>query len=339
VPRRTTFPSLMKYSKLLAVLGLAGLRAQVTNLKPQSQTPKSRLASRRRHSTGVLARHGVSWTILRDAALGWMAHKASTLGAAIAYYSLFSIGPLIVIVIAIAGLAFGDEAVRGQISLQLSSLLGEQGAKGVEGMLAAAGKPVEGLFATALSVATLIFAAIGVVVQLKDALNSVWEVKSAGSSGIWGFVRTYAISLAGVLSLGFLLLVSLLLTTALSAIGQMFAGSLPELLLQIATFIVSFTITSFMFAMMFKWLPDVEIGWQQVLPGSVLTAALFEVGKFLIGFYIGKQGLESTYGGAASLVVVLIWVYYSAQIVLFGAEFTRAHCQRMQTQSQVRGHG
>ena len=157
-----------------------------------------------------------------------MAHKASTLGAAIAYYSLFSIGPLIVIVIAIAGLAFGDEAVRGQVSLQLSSLLGEQGAKGVEGMLAAAGKPAEGLFATALSAATLIFAAIGVVVQLKDALNSVWEVKSAASSGIWGFVRTYAISLAGVLSLGFLLLVSLLLTTALSAIGQMLRAHCPS---------------------------------------------------------------------------------------------------------------
>ena len=133
----------------------------------------------------------MSWKILRDAASGWMAHKASTLGAAIAYYSLFSIGPLIVIVIAIAGLAFGDEAVRGQVSLQLSSLLGEQGAKGVEGMLAAAGKPAEGLFATALSVATLIFAAIGVVVQLKDALNSVWEVKSTADSGIWRFVRTY----------------------------------------------------------------------------------------------------------------------------------------------------
>jgi membrane protein len=320
----------MKYSKLLAVLALAGLRAQVTNLKSQSQTPQSHLArGRRRQPTGVLARHGVSWTILRDAASGWMAHKASTLGAAIAYYSLFSIGPVIVIVIAIAGLVFGDEAVRGQVSLQLSNLLGEQGAKGVEGMLSAAGKPAEGLFATALSVATLIFAAIGVVVQLKDALNTVWEVKSAAGSGIWGFVRTYAISLAGVLSLGFLLLVSLLLTTAISAIGQMLAGSMPELLLQIASFIVSFAITSFIFAMMFKWLPDVETGWQQVLPGSVLTAALFEIGKFLIGFYIGKQGLESTYGAAASLVVVLIWVYYSAQIVLFGAEFTRAYHQKL----------
>jgi membrane protein len=257
-----------------------------------------------------------------------MAHKVSSMGAALAYYSLFSIGPLILIVIAVAGLVFGEEAVRGAVSQQLSHLLGDQGAKGVENMLAVAGKPAEGVFGTILGAGTLVFAAIGVVVHLKDALNTVWEVKPRESSGVWSFVRTYGISLAGVLSLGFLLLISLLITTALSAMGTLLARFLPELALQAISFIISFSMTTALFAMMFKWLPDIEIGWKEVLPGGLLTAALFEIGKLLIGFYIGKQGLESSFGAAASLVIVLIWVYYSAQLVLFGAEFTRAYAAR-----------
>jgi membrane protein len=267
------------------------------------------------------------WSILRDAASGWMTHKASTWGAALSYYALFSIGPLILIVITVAGLVFGAEAVRGQVVLQLSSLLGEQGAKAVENMLAVAGKPAEGLFGTIIGTGALIFAAISVVVQLKGALNAVWEVEAPSTSGIWSFFRTYAVSLAGVLSLGFLLLVSLLLTTALAALGTIFGGALPELMLQLASFMASFAMTTVLFTMMLKWLPDIAIGWREVLPGGILTAALFEIGKFLIGFYIGKQGLESTFGAAASLVIVLIWVYYSAQLVLFGAEFTRAYAQ------------
>ena len=268
------------------------------------------------------------WSVLREAASGWSRHAVSTLGAALAYYSLFSIGPLILIAITVAGFVFGDEAVRGQVSHQLSDLLGNEGAKGVEDMLVAAGRPTEGIIATLVSLATLVFAAIGVVVQLKNALNLVWDAKPPEGSGIWNFFRTYAISLAGVVSLGFLLLVSLLLTTMLSAVGTMLAGALPALLMQVASLIVSFTMTSLLFAMMFKWLPDITIGWREVLPGGVLTALLFELGKFLVAFYIGKQGLESTYGAATSLVVILIWVYYSAQIVLFGAEFTRAYAKR-----------
>jgi membrane protein len=212
--------------------------------------------------------------------------------------------------------------------MQLASLLGEQGAKGIESMLAGAGKPREGIFATILGAATLLFAAIGVVVQLKDALNAIWEVEPRSRSGIWSFVRTYAVSLAGVLSLGFLLLISLLVTTALSAMGNILAPFLPEAVFHIVSFIISFSVISLLFAMMFKWLPDIEIGWRDVLPSAIVTAALFEVGRLLIGLYIGKQGLESTYGAAASIVVVLIWVYYSAQLVLFGAEFTRVYAQK-----------
>ena len=166
------------------------------------------------------------------------------------------------------------------------------------------------------------------MVQLKDAMNSVWEVETPPGSGIWRFARTYILSLAGVLAVGFLLLVSMLVTTALAAAGKYIAPYLPEAAFQIMAFIASFAVITLLFAMMFKWLPDTEIAWRDVWPGAILTAALFELGKFLIGLYIGKQGLESTYGAAASIVVVLIWVYYSAQLVLLGAEFTAVYAQR-----------
>jgi membrane protein len=257
-----------------------------------------------------------------------MSHKASTLGAAVAYYSVFSIGPLILIAISVAGLFFSRDAVRGEVSAQLSRLIGAQGAKGIESILAGAGQSFEGVFATALGVGTLLFAAVGVVVQLKDALNTIWGIERSPNSGLWSFMRTYGVSIAGVLSLGFLLLVSLLITTALSAMGAMLANYLPEIVFHVVSLSVSFCVNTVLFAMMFKWLPDIHIEWQDVLAGAVVTAALFDIGRLLIGLYIGKQGLESTYGAAASLVIILIWVYYSAQIVLFGAEFTRAYAQR-----------
>jgi membrane protein len=269
-------------------------------------------------------KHGLLgwWALLRDAATRWINHKAARLGAALAYYSVFSIGPLILIAVAVAGLFFGEEAVRGQVSAQLTGMLGESGAKAVETMLAGASQRQEGIVATAIGIVTLLLGATGVVVQLKDALNAVWEAEARAGSGIWGFVRSYIVSLAGVLGLGFLLLVSLLLTTAMSAGANVFAPFLPEIVLHVFSFLIGFAVSSLLFAMMFKWLPDAEIGWGDVWLGGVVTAALFEVGKFLIGFYIGKQGLESTFGAAASIVVLLVWVYYSAQIVLYGAEFT-----------------
>ena len=158
-------------------------------------------------------------------------------------------------------------------------------------------------------------------------MNTVWEVQSPAGKGIWGFARTYILSLAGVMALGFLLLISMLVTTALSAGGKFFAPYLPEAAFQAVSFVVSFGVISLLFAMMFKWLPDTKIRWRDVWIGAIATAALFEIGKFLIGLYIGKQGLESTYGAAASIVIVLIWVYYSAQIVLLGAEFTNVYAK------------
>ena len=276
------------------------------------------------------------WGLVRDSAVRWMDHKASRLGAAIAYYSVFSIGPLMLIAIAVAGLVFGADAVRGQVSAQLAGLLGQTGAKAVETMLAGASQRQEGLLATIFGVVTLLLGATGVVVQLKDALNTVWETEAPVTSGLWGFVRSYVVSFAGVLGLGFLLLISLLLTTALSAGASVFAPLFPEAVLHLISFFVGFAVSSLLFAAMFKWLPDIEIGWRDVWLGGVVTAALFEAGKFAIGFYVGKQGLESTFGAASSLVVLLIWVYYSAQIVLYGAEFTYVYAKRLGSRPDLR---
>jgi membrane protein len=268
------------------------------------------------------------WSLLRDTVNRWLEHKDARLGAALAYYSIFSLGPVIVIAIAIAGLVFGAEAVQTQVIGTLQSLIGESGTQAVEAMLKGAGQPREGWIATAIGAGTLIFAALGVVVQLKDAMNSVWEVDPPKESGIWQFARTYVLSLAGVLAVGFLLLVSMLVTAALSAVGKFIAPYLPEAMFQAVGFVGSFFVITLLFAMMFKWLPDADIAWRDVWLGAILTAALFELGNFLIGLYIGKQGLESTYGAAASIVVVLIWVYYSAQLILMGAEFTAVYAQR-----------
>jgi membrane protein len=264
------------------------------------------------------------WAIAKEAGKKWSGHKDSRQGAALAYYSVFSIGPLIVIAIAIAGSVFGRDAVSGQVALSIKDLLGETGARAVQAMLVDASRPREGLLATLLGVAALLFAAIGVVVQLKDALNTVWEVQQTPGSGLWYYLRSYILSFAGVLALGFLLLVSLLVTTTLAAVGKYASGYFDEWILHLASLAGSFAVISSLFAMMFKWLPDARIDWYDVWLGAILTGTFFEIGKLGIGFYIGKQGLESTYGAAASIIVVLIWVYYSSQIILMGAEITHA---------------
>ena len=253
-----------------------------------------------------------AWSLLKETALNWSTHKDARLGAALAYYSIFSIGPLIVIVIAIAGLAFGAEAVQRDVAAQLKGLLGDAGAQALDAMLKGASKPREGMFATVLGACTLVFAAVGVVVQLKDALNTVWEVEPSGRSGVWNFIRTYLVSLAGVLSLGFLLLISLLLTAALAAGARYIEPWLPEAAIHATGMAISFAVITLLFAMMFKWLPDARVAWRDVWLGALFTAALFEVGKFLIGFYIGKQGLEfnlwrgSLAGRAVDLDLLLV---------------------------------
>lgn len=264
------------------------------------------------------------WLVAKEAAANWSSHKDSRQGAALAYYSIFSLGPIIVIAIAVAGFFFGREAVSGQVAASIKDMLGDTGAKAVQAMLADAGRPREGMLATLLGIGTLLFAAIGVVIQLKDALNTVWEVGELPGHGVWHFIRSYVASLAAVLALGFLLLVSLVVTAVLASIGKFAVPYMQEWGLHLVSILVSLSVISLLFAMMFRWLPDAEVDWYDVWLGAIVTAVLFEIGKTAIGFYIGKQGLDSTYGAAASIIVVLLWVYYTSQIILMGAEVTRA---------------
>jgi membrane protein len=279
--------------------------------------------------------HTMMWKILKTAIDQWFVHRSARLGAALAYYSVFSMGPLLLIVISIAGLFFGADAVRGNLTAQFRSLLGETGSKAVEAMLAGASSPHTGRLAAVTGVILLLVAALGVVSQLKDAMNTIWNVEESTEAGVWWYVRTYLVSFAGVLALGFLLAVSLVLSTALAAFSS-WTGTASTVIGEAVNFIASLAILTALFAGLFKWFPDTEIAWSDVLPGAVTTALLFNLGKFAIGWYIGTQGLESTYGAAASLVVLLIWVYYSAQIVLFGAELTHAYAA---TSGSRRGAG
>ena len=320
--------ALVAYGAITLAWYLKPEKKKIVYLAPPSRPGMSRAADARLDAEKEKPVGRGWWSLLTTAGAQWIAHKDARLGAALAYYSIFSMGPLIVVAIAVAGLLFGQDAVRGEVTDGLRGLLGDSGAQAINTMLAAADKPKQGLFAAAIGVGTLIFAAIGMVTQLKDALNTVWDAKAPPTKGVWGFARTYVLSFAGVLTLGFLLLVSMLLTTALSAAGKFIGGYLPEAIMQSAGFVASFVVIAMLFAMMFKWLPDAKVAWRDVWVGAILTAALFELGKFLIALYIGKQGLESTYGAAASVVIVLVWVYYSAQIVLFGAEFTNVRAKQ-----------
>lgn len=260
----------------------------------------------------------------------WVEDKAPRLGAALAYYTIFSIAPLLIIAIAIVGFFLGDEAARGGIQNEISTIIGPEGAEATESLIANAGKERgSGILATIFSTVLLLFGASGVVVQLKDALNAVWDVPEKKSSGVWNFIRTRFLSLAFVLGVGFLLLVSLILSTILSAAGSYLEGFIPmPWLWQILNFVVSLGVVTVLLAMIYKFLPDIDLPWKDVWLGAAITAVLFAIGKFGLGLYLGRSSVESTYGAAGSLVVLLIWVYYSAQIVFFGAEFTQVYSRR-----------
>jgi membrane protein len=261
------------------------------------------------------------WSVLVAAANDWLRHRDARLGAALAYYSVFSLGPLLLIVVSIAGLFFGREAVSTALNRQLRELLGPAGSQAVEAMLQGAGSQTGGALAALIGVLLLLAAALGVVVQLKDALNTIWETKEPEHSGVWTYLRTYLISFAGILGLGFLLAVSLVINTALSGFSS-WLGTSESMLWEMLNFLISLAVLSALFAMLFRWFPDAEVTWRHAWAGGVVTALLFNLGKTVISWYIGTQGLESSYGAAASLVVLLIWIYYSAQILLYGAEVT-----------------
>ncbi len=253
----------------------------------------------------------------------WLKHRCPRLGAALAYYAVFSLGPLLLIVTAVAGFFFGQDAVRGSLTAQFSQLLGTTGGQAVEAMVSGAASASSGRAAAGAGTLLLIVAAVGVVAQMKDAVNTIWEVE-APPDGSWSwYVRSYLISFAGVLALGLLLTVSLVLSAGLTAFGT-WAGipAAENLLWQAVNLILSLAVLTLLFGLLFKYFPDAPVAWRDVWLGASTTAVLFEAGKFAIATYIGMQGLESTYGAAASFVGLLIWIYYASQIVLFGAEVT-----------------
>jgi membrane protein len=268
------------------------------------------------------------YSLAKNTFSDWWSHGPAMLGAALAFYSAFSVGPLLLISMGIAELAFGQAAVTREVTSQLTDLLGNTGATAVETLLAGASRKEQGLLATVLGTIVLVFTALGVVVQLKESLNTIWNVQQRPGSTLWNFVRSYVISLGAVISLGFLLLVSLVITALLAAAGKYWGSQTPTTVLQVLNFVISFGFITLLFAMMFKWLPDAHVRWRDVWLGGIVTAALFDLGKFVIGFYLGRLGIESSYAGAASVLVLLLWVYYSAQIVLLGAEFTHVYSNR-----------
>lgn len=264
--------------------------------------------------------------LLKATAKEWVEDKAPRLGAALAYYTVFSIAPLILIAITIAGLIFQD--AQQQVITQVQGLIGEQGAEAIQSMLKAAQKPAQSITATILGFATLIFGAAGVFVQLKDALNTIWDVdETSAKGGIMAFVKKYFLSFSMVLGLGFLLLVSLLLEAGVAIAGEFVKDTIPgmDVIMQSLAVVISFGVITLLFAMLFKFLPDVKVAWHDVWMGALLTSALFVVGKIGLGLYLGKAAAASAYGAAGSLVILLLWVYYSAQILFFGAEFTQVY--------------
>lgn len=268
--------------------------------------------------------------LLKEAFQEWQQDKVSRLAAALAYYTVFSITPLLVIAIAIAGAVFGEDAAKGEIVQQINGLVGDQGAKAIEVALANANQPDISGFASLISVAILLLGASGVFAQLQDALNTIWNIQTKPDGGIWEFIRKRLLSFGMVLAIGFLLLVSLLVSAALSGLGKFEISILPgfTFIWQIINFAISFGFIALLFALIYKYLPDATIKWDDVIVGSIITALLFTFGKFAIGLYLGRGSLGSAYGAAGSLVIFLAWVYYSAQILLFGAEFTQVYARK-----------
>ena len=279
------------------------------------------------------------WLLVREAAWGWWNDRAMSLGAAIAFFTVFSLAPMLLAVIAIAGLAFGREAAQGAIVAELGGLVGDSPASTIEGMIASANNVQSGIIGTTVGITTFLVLVTGAIIELQDDLNIIWKVQPK-SYGIAGFIRIRLLSLAVVLGFGFLLLVSLVVDAALTAVGAYlearFSGATA--ILQVVNSVVSFAIAVALFAMIFKILPDVDLTWRDVATGALMTGVLFTIGKVLIGLYLGSSNVASSYGAAASLITILLWVYYSSLILLFGAEFTKAFAERRGSHSGA-AHG
>jgi membrane protein len=268
----------------------------------------------------------------------WNEHEAPRLGAALAFYTILSLAPLVILVTAIVALIFGHSIAQNQLLSQVESMIGHQGSEAVKGMVEQAQKPASGTFASSIGVITLLFGASGVFGELRSALNKIWDVKPESEGGVWRIVKQRLFSFGMVLAVGFLLLVSLVISAALAALGKFYGEFLPmpEFVLSAINLMVSLAAIAVLFALIFRYVPATKIAWRDVSIGATLTALLFTIGKFLIGLYLGEAAVGSAYGAAGSLVVVIVWVYYSAMIFLFGAEFTHVlnrdgHRQNAQT--------
>jgi membrane protein len=275
--------------------------------------------------------------LLKTTFLEWSRDKVPRMGAALAYYTIFSLAPLLVIAIAIAGFVFGREAVEGRITYEIQGLIGSESARAVQTMIQSAHKPAHGVIATIFGVVILLIGASGVFTEMQDALSTIWKVDTTSKTGVWNVLKYRFLSFGMVLGIGFLLLVSLLLSAALTAVAT-YASSflpIPPVAIHAIDFLFSVLFIAALMALIFKLLPDVKIAWGDVWVGAALTSLLFTAGKFLIGFYIGKSVTMSAYGAAGSVVIILAWIYYSAQLLYFGAEFTQVYSKKCGSQCKL----
>jgi membrane protein len=268
-------------------------------------------------------------TLFKQAAIAWIDDRAPTMGAALAFYTAFSLAPLLVIVIAVAGMIYGVDAARGAVVSEFSDLLGPVGAEALEKLLVAAAIESGGIGATILGFALLFIGATTVLVELEDDLDHIWKAPPRKGSGFVALIRARLLSFGLILGIGFLLLVSLLVGSGLAALAHYWHFSVTDAsVVFVLDFVVTAAVFTIVFAMLYKWLPHVEIAWVDVWAGALVTAVLFNIGRLAIGFYLGHSAISSTYAAAGSFVVLLLWLYYSAQIFLFGAEFTWAYAKR-----------
>jgi membrane protein len=268
--------------------------------------------------------------LLKETFRQWNSHEAPRMGAALAFYSVLSLAPLLILVVGICALVFGTAGAQAQLLEQFRAMMGDEGAHAIQAVLTSAQKPATGVLASVFGLITLLLGASGVFIELRAALNKLWEAESQSvASGIWSLVKDRFLSVGMVLALGFLLLVSLVISAGLGAAGKFFAtvGFLPPAVWEVVNFIVSLGVVAAIFALILRFVPDIRAPWRDIGVGAVLTAVLFTIGKTAIGIYLGKAGVGSAYGAAGSLVVLIVWVYYSAQIFFFGAMFTRVYAQ------------
>jgi len=271
--------------------------------------------------------------LLRESFEHWTAHKGPRLGASLAFYTLLSLTPLLLIIVSIGGLVFGRQAAQSQILWEVEDMVGPSGAHAIQSLLEGAHHTTHGILATVLGLLTLLFGASGVLIELRDALNTIWDVAPSTHTGLKSLVqlaKERLFSFALVIATGFLLVVSLVVNAWLAALGRFASHLLPasEGLLEVANAMLSFVVITTLFAAIYRIMPDTRIEWRDVALGAAVTSLLFTVGKFLIGLYLGKATFASTYGAAASIVVLIVWVYYSGQIFFLGAEFTKAFADR-----------